>query len=97
LKNKLKAWFLKLVRELKQIILTKEGWLAWFLANVIVNIPVIAYLIAYFVTVDPKYLATAGVIYALMWAPPPIETFIVALLTPVLYKIILKIRGRTVS
>ena len=93
----MKTWFLKLVKELKQIILTKEGWLAWFLANVIVNIPVISYLIAYFITFDLNYLTTAGVIYALMWAPPPIETFIVALLTPVLYKIILKIRGSRVS
>ena len=93
----MKTWFLKLVKELKQIILTKEGWLAWFLANVIVNIPVISYLIAYFITFDLNYLTTAGVIYALMWAPPPVETFIVALLTPVLYKIILKIRGSRVS
>ena len=93
----MKIWFLKLVKELKQIILTKEGWLAWFLANVIVNIPVISYLIAYFITFDLNYLTTAGVIYALMWAPPPVETFIVALLTPVLYKIILKIRGSRVS
>lgn len=93
--KKIKTWLKVALDEIKQIMTTKEGWTAWFLANVVVNIPWLAYLIGYLFTFDSEYLKIAGIIYALMWAPPPIETFVVAFLTPLFYKIILKIKGKT--
>jgi hypothetical protein len=92
--SKFKTWFKRAWEEVKQIMTTKEGWFAWFLANVVVNLPWIGYLIGYLFTFDSEYLKVAGIIYALMWAPPPIETFVVAFLTPVFYKIILKLKGK---
>jgi hypothetical protein len=59
----------KAKKEVKEILLTKEGWIAWFLANVITSLHWMILTVIGFVTKDPVWYAYAASAWALGLSP----------------------------
>ena len=79
-----------LKKTLKELFLTKEGWISWVLANLIVSSPWIFTGIIYVVTGEQKFLVYTTSIMAFQWLPLPIESIAVALITIFIYKLLTK-------
>jgi hypothetical protein len=56
-------------KEVKEILLTKEGWIAWFIANVITSIHWIILTLIGFMTQDPIWFGYAASAWALGLSP----------------------------
>jgi hypothetical protein len=59
----------KAKKEVKEILLTKQGWVAWIVANIITSLPWFLPLAYGFVFNDEKGYYVAGVVYAFILAP----------------------------
>jgi hypothetical protein len=59
----------KAKKEVKEILLTKEGWVGWIVANIITSLPWFLPLAYGFVFNDEKGYYVAGVVYAFILAP----------------------------
>lgn len=59
----------KAKQEVKEILLTKEGWIAWFVANVITSLPWFLPLAYGFVFHDDRGYMAAAAVYAFILAP----------------------------
>jgi hypothetical protein len=59
----------KLKATIKQILLTKEGWFAWIVANVITSMPWFLPLVYGFVFKDERGYVAAAAVYAFILAP----------------------------
>lgn len=65
----MKQILIKAKREVKEILLTKEGWLAWFVANVITSIHWVIPTVIGFITKDTSWYTTAAALWALGLSP----------------------------
>ena len=65
----MKSLLIKAKREVKEILLTKEGWIAWFIANVITSLHWIILTVIGFITKDPKWYAYAASAWAIGMSP----------------------------
>lgn len=65
----MKQLLIKAKREVKEILLTKEGWLAWFVANVITSIHWVIPTVIGFITKDTSWYTTAAALWALGLSP----------------------------
>jgi hypothetical protein len=59
----------KAKKEVKEILLTKEGWIAWFIANVITSLHWMILTVIGFITKDPKWYAYAASAWAIGLSP----------------------------
>jgi hypothetical protein len=59
----------KAKKEVKEILLTKEGWIAWFIANVITSLHWMSLTVIGFITKDPKWYAYAASAWAIGLSP----------------------------
>jgi hypothetical protein len=59
----------KAKKEVKEILLTKEGWIAWFIANVITSLHWMVLTVIGFITKDPKWYAYAASAWAIGLSP----------------------------
>ncbi len=59
----------KAKREVKEILLTKEGWIAWFIANVITSLHWMILTVIGFITKDPMWYAYAASAWAIGLSP----------------------------
>jgi hypothetical protein len=79
----MKSLLIKAKREVKEILLTKEGWIAWFIANVITSLHWIILTVIGFITKDSKWYAYAASAWALGMSPfIPLIIFNVAIAIP---------------
>jgi hypothetical protein len=80
--------FSALLKKIKTLLLTKEGWIAWFLANVVVSaFWYVPFGIGLLFGID--WLYQLGItVFVTMWMPPPIESVFVAFLTIFFYNIL---------
>ena len=65
----MKTLILKAKDILKGLFLTKEGWIGWFIANVITSLPWILPLVYGFIFKDNNAYVIAGSIWAFMMLP----------------------------
>lgn len=65
----MKQLLVKAKQDVKEILLTKEGWIAWFIANVITSLHWIILTVIGFITKDPKWYAYAASAWALGMSP----------------------------
>lgn len=65
----MKPWMIRAKREVKEILLTWEGWLAWFIANVITSLHWAIPAIIGFITKDTYWYTTAAALWALGISP----------------------------
>ena len=65
----MKSLLIKAKREVKEILLTKEGWIAWFIANVITSLHWIILTVIGFITKDPKWYSYAASAWAIGMSP----------------------------
>lgn len=74
----------KAKKEVKEILLTKEGWIAWFFANVITSLHWMILTVIGFVTKDPKWYAYAASAWAIGLSPfVPLIIFNIAIAIPI--------------
>jgi hypothetical protein len=64
-KNKIKH----LSQKLKQILLSKEGWVGWILANIITSLHWVAMVVIGFITKDPVWYAYAATAWGIGMTP----------------------------
>jgi hypothetical protein len=62
-------FLVKAKKEVKEILLTKEGWIAWFVANVMTSIHWVVPTIIGFITKDTSWYTTAAALWALGLSP----------------------------
>lgn len=76
------------MKKIKTLLLTKEGWIAWFLANLVVSaFWYVPFGIGLLFGID--WLYQLGItVFVAMWMPPPIESVFVAFLTIFFYNIL---------
>lgn len=65
----MKQLLVKAKREVKEILLTKEGWIAWFIANVITSLHWMILTVIGFITKDTTWYAYAASAWALGLSP----------------------------
>ena len=73
-------------REMKRIVSTKEGWIAWFIANMVFSATWYVPVAIGYIFDLPEVLSLGVSIFLIQWAPPPIETVFVFFLTVFFYK-----------
>lgn len=56
-------------KELKELLTTWQGWLAWFIANIITSLHWVIPLVIGFIFKDNKLYALAGTLYAIGLSP----------------------------
>lgn len=79
----MKQLLVKAKHEVKEILLTKEGWIAWFIANVITSLHWIILTVIGFITKDAKWYTYAASAWALGLSPfVPLIIFNVAIAIP---------------
>jgi uncharacterized membrane protein len=78
------------LKQIKTLLLTKEGWIAWLLANFFWSTFWLIPLIIGFVFNDPSYYALAGAIYLFFLQPLIPMWLIVSVTVLFIYKIIKK-------
>jgi hypothetical protein len=62
-------FLVKAKKEVKEILLTKEGWIAWFIANVITSLHWMILTVIGFVTRDPIWFTYAASAWAIGLSP----------------------------
>jgi hypothetical protein len=60
---------IKIKQQMKEMLLTKEGWIAWIIANIITSLPWFLPLAYGFVFKDQNGYYVAGAVYAFILAP----------------------------
>jgi hypothetical protein len=74
----------KAKKEVKEILLTKEGWIAWFIANVITSLHWMILTVIGFITKDSVWYAYAASAWALGMSPfVPLIIFNIAIAIPI--------------
>ena len=78
------SFLTKAKKEAKELLLTKEGWIAWFIANVITSLHWMILTVIGFITKDPVWYAYAASAWALGLSPfIPLIIFNVAIAIPI--------------
>jgi hypothetical protein len=80
----------ELLLKLKHLASTPEGWIAWIIANIIVSSPWLFVGSLWLITGDNNYLIAATSIWSFQMLPLPIESFMVAVITIAVYKLLTK-------
>jgi hypothetical protein len=75
-------------KEVKTIITTKEGWIAWFVANIVFSATWYVPMAIGIVFNSPEILAFGTTMFIVQWSPPPIETVFVLFLTIFFHKVL---------
>jgi hypothetical protein len=89
-------FLIKAKKEVKEILLTKEGWIAWFIANVITSLHWMSLTVIGFITKDPVWYAYAASAWALGLSPfVPLIIFNIAIAIP-LKNLLLKNKRDTI-
>lgn len=65
----MKPWMIRAKREVKEILLTKEGWISWFVANVITSLHWIVLTVIGFITKDAIWYTYAASAWAIGMSP----------------------------
>jgi len=65
----MKRLFFKAKQELKEIFLTPEGWIGWFIANVITSLHWAIPIVLGFITKDNYWYTTAAALWAIGMSP----------------------------
>jgi hypothetical protein len=65
----MKTKFVLAKKELKELLLTWQGWLAWFIANIFTSLHWAVPLIIGFIFKDEKFYTIAGTLYAIGLSP----------------------------
>jgi hypothetical protein len=78
----------KIKKTMKELFLTKEGWISWLIANIVFSATWYVPITIGFVFDLPEVLAFGTAVFFIQWAPPPIETVFVFFLTVFFHKLL---------